>query len=161
MVFIDYLIAAILGYGVLRGIWNGFFIELASLLSLIVGIWVAIKFSYVATAIIGGVVTWHPKTIQIIAFAVTFILVVIAITMLAKILTAAAKVAGLGLLNKIFGGIFGGIKMALILSVVLNIFVRVNFANLLVAKETTDKSLFYNPIIKTAANFYQTDRDLQ
>lgn len=157
MDYIDILIGIALAYGLIRGLMNGFFIELASLVSLIIGIWAAIKFSYVAKSLIGGVVSWTPRTIQIVAFIVTFILVVIAITILAKFLTAAANLSGLGLVNKIFGGVFGVIKTILILSVILNLFARLNFKNLIVSKETTEKSLFYSPILKAAAWLYNDE----
>jgi membrane protein required for colicin V production len=47
------------------------FIELASI-SLILGIYIAIKCSYMIRAILANHVSWSPKYIEIIAFALTF-----------------------------------------------------------------------------------------
>ncbi|HEU0136235.1 MAG TPA: CvpA family protein, partial [Flavobacterium sp.] len=119
MELLDLFLGALLVYGVVRGIWNGFFIELASLLSLLLGIWAAIKFSYVMRSILQDHAEWNPRTIQVIAFVLTFILVVIGITILAKVLSTVVSAAGLGIFNKIFGGVFGMVKMALMISVAL------------------------------------------
>jgi membrane protein required for colicin V production len=60
------------------------FIELASLISLILGIYIAIKCSYMIRAMLANV-SWS-KYIEIIAFGLTFIAVV-AVHILAKLLT--------------------------------------------------------------------------
>lgn len=153
MVFIDFLLGGLLVYGLVRGIWNGFFVELASLLSLLIGIWAAIKFSHLMQSLISGHVAWHPKTIQIVAFALTFVLVVVGISLLAKVFTSIANFAGLGIFNKILGGFFGLLKMTLIISISLNLFAKLTDYGL-IEKETGDASLFYNPIRKTAALVY-------
>jgi membrane protein required for colicin V production len=64
-----------------------FFIELASLISLILGIYIAIKCSYMIRAILANHVSWSPKYIEIIAFALTFVGVVLAVHIVAKLLT--------------------------------------------------------------------------
>ncbi|HEX8562335.1 MAG TPA: CvpA family protein [Flavobacterium sp.] len=154
MVFIDFVLGALLVYGIVRGLWNGFFVEFASLLSLLVGIWAAIKFSHIIRAIIEGHVSWNPRTIQLAAFALTFIVVVIGISLLAKFFTTIANFAGLGIFNKLAGAFFGLLKMTLILSVTLNLFAKLNSGEGLLSHEKTEKSLFYNPIRKTAAWIY-------
>jgi membrane protein required for colicin V production len=152
--FLDLFLGALLVYGFVRGIWNGFFVEFASLVSLVIGIWIAIKFSHVVRAIIEGHVSWNPRTVQIFAFALTFILVVAGITILAKVFTTVASFAGLGLFNKLFGGFFGVLKMTLIISISLNLFAKINSDNDLLSEEKQQNSLFYNPIRKTAAFLY-------
>ena len=154
--FIDFFLGALLIYGIVRGIWNGFFVEFASLVSLLVGIYAAIKFSYLIRAIIEGNVSWNPKTVQIAAFALTFILVVVGISLLARFLTTAVSFAGLGIVNKIFGGVFGLVKMTLIISISLNLFARLNSGVAIVSEETTEKSMLYNPIRKSAARIFPT-----
>lgn len=154
MSFLDVFLGGLLVYGLFRGLWNGFFYELASLLSVIVGIFVALKFSNFVKVILENHVSWSPKTIQIAAFIVTFILVVLGISILAKFFTTMTNFAGLGFLNKIFGGFFGVIKMMLIVSISLNLFVKVNSNNTFIEKKTLDQSLFYHPILKTSAFLY-------
>jgi membrane protein required for colicin V production len=154
MVFLDIVLAIFLAYGLIRGIWNGFFCELASMLSLLVGIYAAIKFSAFMREFLIKHVSWNPQNVRIAAFVLTFIVVVIGITLLAKFFTTVANFSGLGLFNKLFGGVIGVIKMALIISIVLNLFAKLNSGEALADKKTTDASLLYNPIRKMAAWFY-------
>jgi membrane protein required for colicin V production len=154
MSFLDIVLGVILGIGVFKGIKNGLFVELASLVSLILGIYLAIKFSYLARIMLSGFVHWNPKTIQIVAFIITFLLVVIGISIMAKMLTSVANFAQLGVINKLGGGFFRLLKTVLILSIFLNLFEKINFNNVIAKKETLDNSLFYRPIQNTAGFIY-------
>ena len=148
MGFLDIILGIFLAYGLIRGIWNGFFVEFASLISLMLGIYVAIKFSFITAEFLSDLFSWNPKTIAIWAFILTFIAVVLGVSLLAKFFTTVANFASLGIFNKIAGGIFGVIKMCLILSFVLALFQKINFNNTFAEKETLENSLFYNPILK-------------
>jgi membrane protein required for colicin V production len=150
MGFIDIVLAALLVFGLIKGIRNGLFVELASLISLFVGIYIAIKFSYVVRSAVGSVVSWSPKTIQVTAFILTLIAVVIAIHLLAKALTGIASFAFMGWLNTLGGGLLATIKTILLLGVVLCLFQKVNINNMMVSKEIQDTSLLFNPILKTS-----------
>lgn len=154
MSFLDIILGVILVIGLFKGIKNGLFVELASLISLILGIYIAIKFSSFAKEILSGFVHWNPKTIQIFAFLITFFLVVVIISIMAKFLTSVADFAQLGVMNKLGGGFFRLLKTILILSIFLNLFEKINFNNILAKKETLDNSLFYRPIQKTAGFIY-------
>jgi len=154
MSFLDIFLGVILILGLFQGIKNGLFVELASLVSLILGIYLAIKFSFLARVMLSAIVHWNPKTIQISAFIITFLVVVIGISLLAKFLTSVADFAQLGVINNLGGGFFRLLKTILILSIFLNLFEKINFNNTFARKETLDKSLFYRPIQKTAGFIY-------
>ena len=154
MSFIDIVIGVLLVMSMFKGIKNGLFVELASLVSLILGIYVAIKFSYLAKIMLSAIVHWNPKTIQIIAFIITFLIIVVAISVLAKFLTSIADFAQLGIVNKLGGGFFCLLKTILVLSIFLNLFEKINFNNIIAKKETLDNSLFYRPVQKTAGFIY-------
>jgi membrane protein required for colicin V production len=154
MGFLDIVLGVLLAFALYKGIRNGLFVELASLVSLLAGIYFAIKFSSFIKEILAGFVKWNPNTIQIIAFILTFILVVIGISLLGKFLTGIADFAFLGWLNKLGGGFFRVLKTVLIIGIVFKVFEKINYHNFLAKKETLDKSLFYNPIQKTAGFMY-------
>ncbi len=154
MSFFDIIVAALLGYSLYKGIKNGLFVEVASFISLLLGIYLAIKFSSLMTGIISKHVSWKPTNIQITAFILTFILVVIAVYFLAKILTGIADFAMLGWMNKLGGGFFRILKTILILSIFIALFEKVNFNNTFAKKETLDNYIFYNPVKKVAAFVY-------
>ena len=150
MGFLDIILCALLVFAFYKGVINGLFVELASLISLLLGIYFAIKFSFIMKEILMGFVKWNPNTIQIVAFALTFIVVVIGIHLLGKFLTGIANFAFLGWLNKLGAGFFRVLKTVLIVSIVFSVFEKINYNNFLVKKETLDNSNFYNPIQKIA-----------
>ena len=150
MGFLDIILCALLVFAFYKGVINGLFVELASLISLLLGIYFAIKFSFIMKEILMGFVKWNPNTIQIVAFALTFIVVVIGIHLLGKFLTGIANFAFLGWLNKLGGGFFRVLKTVLIVSIVFSVFEKINYNNFLAKKETLDNSIFFNPIQKIA-----------
>ncbi|WP_367755985.1 CvpA family protein [Flavobacterium sp. WC2430] len=154
MGILDIVLGALLIYALFKGMKNGLFVELASLISLILGIYIAIKFSYVVREVASSHVSWSPKYIEIIAFGLTFIAVVIVVHLLAKVLTGIMDFAFLGWINKLAGGFFSVIKTILLLSIVLNLFQKININNMLTKQETLDKSMFYNPIQETSKFIY-------
>ena len=154
MSFLDIILGVLLVYGFINGLRNGFFAELASLLSLLAGIYFAIKFSVFVKEILMKFVHWNPNTIQVVAFVLTFVTIVILISLLGKILTGMADFAFLGWINNLGGGFFRVLKTILIISIFLTLFEKINFNNIFAKKETIDKSLFYNPIQKVAGYVY-------
>lgn len=145
MDFIDIVFAVILGLAVYKGIKNGLFVEIASLVSFVIGIYIAVKFSYIVGGFIGD-----SKTAKVAAFVITLIAVVIAIHSLAKVFSKIASWVFLGWLNKLGGAFFALLKTILLLGIVLSLFQKVNVDNALISKETQEKSIFYTPILKTS-----------
>ena len=156
MSLLDIFLAAILIYALYKGLINGLFVELASFLSLLLGIYLAIKCSHIVRETLANHVSWSPKYIEIFAFALTFIAVVVTIHLLAKILTGIMDFAFLGWINKLVGAFFSVLKAVLLLSVLFNLFEKVNFNNMLMKQETMDNSVLYNPIQQTSRFFYPT-----
>lgn len=155
MVFIDIVFAILLGFAVYKGFKNGFFVEVASFIGLLVGIYVALKFSNWMGAFFSEIVpTWNPNYIKITAFVIAFFLVLIGIHLSAKVLTKIFNGAFLGGMNKIAGVIFSVLKMVLTLGVVLFIVEKININNLLTSKETQNNSIFYCPIQNSAKAIY-------
>lgn len=154
MGFFDIVLGGLLIYALFKGMKNGLFVELASLISLVLGIYIAIKFSNIVRTVVANHVSWSPKYIEIIAFGLTFIAVVIAIHLLAKILTGIMDFAFLGWINKGAGGFFSVVKTVLLISIIFNLFQKININNMIVKEETFNNSTFYNPIQETSKLIY-------
>ncbi len=154
MSLLDIILGGILIYSVIKGINNGLFTELASFVSLIIGIYLAIKFSSVIREFITKFVSWSPKTIEVVAFGLTFVGIVFGIHLLAKFFTELMNFAYLGWINRFAGAAFSMLKTILILGVVFNIFQKININNLIVKESTLNNSKFYHPIQKTAQFCY-------
>ena len=146
MSVIDIIIGALILYGVVKGLFKGLFVEVTSLLALLVGVYGAVHFSNYAAEILLNNFDWSAKTTNITAFAVTFIAIVLAISLAGKALTKLADFAALGLLNKLLGALFGGTKIALIISVLLLIFSTLNKSIPFVSNDEIKTSLLYSPI---------------
>lgn len=150
----DIVIAALLIFGFVKGLFKGLFVEVASLIALIGGVYGAIHFSFFAADLLEERVGWDEQYISLTAFAITFIAIVVGVSLLGKLLTKLADFAALGLLNKALGGLFGLLKFGLILSVVFIFFGKVNDTLPFVNKETLDESLLYEPIKKIAPTIF-------
>ena len=151
---LDVFIGIFLIVGLVKGFRNGFFVELASLVSILFGIFIAIKFSYLTKTYLENHGTWNPKTIQVVAFALTFIFVIIGVSMLAKVFTAIANFAFLGLANSILGAVFGLLRTILVMSILLNLFQKLNANNTFISKETKEKSMLYLPVQEVSKTIY-------
>ncbi|TGV01753.1 CvpA family protein [Flavivirga rizhaonensis] len=146
MGIIDIVLGALILFGLIRGFMKGLFVEVASLVALIAGVYGAIHFSNFAGEFLESKVDWNEKTINIAAFIITFVIIVLAIALAGKALTKLANFAALGIINKILGGLFGGLKIALILSVVLIIFDKMNSAIPFANEDDLEAAVFYNPV---------------
>ncbi len=147
MNFIDIILGGVIVFGFARGLMKGLFVEIASLVALIAGLYGAIHFSYFAGEfLVENFPSWEEKYVNLAAFAITFIVILIAVTMAGKLLTKVADFASLGILNKILGGAFGGLKMAVIIGAALVFFERTNNTMEFVEKEKIDDSALYEPV---------------
>lgn len=146
MSIIDIILAALLLFGFIRGLFKGLFVEIASLVALVLGVYGAIHFSYFAADLLESRVDWNEKTINIVAFAITFVIIVLAISLAGKALTKLADFAALGIINKLAGGVFGALKIGLILSILLIVFNKLNNTLPFMEKEDLEESMLYEPV---------------
>ena len=152
----DIIIAALLLFAFVRGIMKGLFAEIASLVAIVAGVYTAIHYAHHLEFYLvnSSAINWSDETNRIVAFAVTFLVVVILIIVIGKILTKIADITALGMLNKILGGLFGALKIALILSVIFTFFGRVNNTIPFIKQETLDESLLYSPVKQIAPTLF-------
>lgn len=144
---IDIVILIILVIAFVRGVIKGLFVEIAGILALILGIYAAINYSYkIAFYVKQIIVDWSDQTYRVIAFVLTFLLVVLLVIFIGKLLTKLADITALGLVNKLLGGVFGVLKIGLILSVCFLIFEKINNTTSLIDKKNLENSQLYTPI---------------
>lgn len=146
MSIIDVVLAALLLFGFIRGLFKGLFVEVASLVALVLGVYGAIHFSGFVAGFLESKVDWNEKTINIVAFAITFVIIVLAISLAGKALTKLADFAALGIVNKLAGGVFGALKIGLILSILLIVFNKLNNTLPFMEKEDLEESVLYEPV---------------
>lgn len=115
MNWMDLLLIVAMGVAAAKGYQRGFVVELASLVGVVLGIWVAARYSEPLMTRLGLEMAGHW------AFLLTFLMVLVVVHLLAHALTTLMDVAQLGLPNKLAGILFGALRSAFVLSVVLNL----------------------------------------
>tara|TARA_B110000438_G_scaffold78123_1_gene78260 strand:- start:17 stop:529 length:513 start_codon:yes stop_codon:yes gene_type:complete len=154
MNYFDYLLLLPVVYGLYRGFTKGLIIELASLVALVAGVYGAMHFSSFTFEYLSAFVEIEMAYLQLASYGLTFLLIVLVITLTGKILTMLVKMVALGVVNRMMGAIFGGLKALLILSVLLMFFDRLNNQFGIVKIEVLDASVLYSPILTQTQNIY-------
>ena len=143
---VDIVIAVILLFGLVKGYMKGLFIEITSLVGLVLGVYGALHFSFYLGNILKDHVSWEESMIQIVAFAGTFLIILLHLVFIGKALTKIAETIFLGFFNKLLGAIFGVLKYALILSIVFLIYDQINNSLKFLNKKESKESVLYEPI---------------
>ena len=156
MGLLDILLGLPLIWGLWKGYKNGLFMEIASIVALVAGIFGAIHFSYITGNYLSEHLDWDERNMSIAAFIITLILIIIIVNLAGKILTKVANFAMLGSLNKIAGGIFGVLKVAILLGAAFIFFDRMDNTFGLIKEETKQESVLYQPIKDIGALIFDT-----
>ena len=146
MNYFDLAILIIISFGILRGILKGLIIEVSSLISLYIGIVGSITYSEYLSKLIINYTKWNETTVNIFCFILLFIAIVWSIMLTANFITKILKIAYLGLLNRIFGGLFGGVKWMIILSGIIIIYNSLNQV-ITIPNNLLKESLSYNLLL--------------
>jgi membrane protein required for colicin V production len=150
MNWLDAIIIVILILSLVNGFINGFVKEVASLAALILGIWGAIKFSTFTAAKLYDYFDMTGHYVGVIAFIITFGMIVVVIHFIGIIADKIVNAASLGFINRLLGIVFGLIKSILIMSVVFVVLNAIDARRPFLPKKTIEESRFYNPISDVA-----------
>ncbi len=151
MSVLDIIIGIIILFAFYKGAKQGLFVTLASLIGLVLGVIGAVYFSDYAADYIGDKVSWSEQIVNLVAFAVTFLVIVLVVGLAGKTLTKVADFAALGLVNKILGGVFNGLKYAFIISVIFMFINASSFASgFIISEEKKEASILYEPVAALA-----------
>ena len=145
MNLIDIVLGIILLIAFYVGFKKGIFVTLASLIGLVAGVYGAIYFSDFAAGYISSYFDWEEQTVNMVAFAVTFLGIVFLISLAGKFLTKIADFAMLGIFNKLLGGVFNTLKYAFIISVIF-MFVDTSETYSIMSEEDRNESILYGPV---------------
>ncbi len=154
MNYIDLIIAIPLVWGVFVGFKNGLIIEVASLAALLLGIFGAIHFSDLTANFLVTNLNITTQYINLIAFAVTFVGIVIVVHLLAKMIDKLVKAVALGFVNRLLGMVFGLIKYAFIISIILVIINAINRNKTFISEEKIENSILYKPLSAFAPTIF-------
>lgn len=146
--YIDYIILVILLLFVIHGYRQGIIVSLATFVALILGIYAAVHFSnYLDSTLMEHL---HPsrKWLPILSFSITFLLVVIAVMLVAKLTEKLVDVAGMGFFNHIGGAALGLVKGVILISILIFILSSFNSGGKLISEKDKKESYFYTRVAK-------------
>jgi membrane protein required for colicin V production len=115
--YIDYIVIVILALFIFQGYRKGIIIGLATIAALLLGIYAAVHFSNYLDATL--VEHLHPsrKWLPILSFSITFLIVVIAVMIVAKLTEKLVDVVGMGFFNHFGGAVLGLVKGVILISI--------------------------------------------
>jgi membrane protein required for colicin V production len=146
MNWLDAIIVVVLILSLVTGFINGLVKEVASLAALILGIWGAIRFSSFTAGKLYDYFDMTGRYVGIIAFLITFALIVVLIHFIGILADKVVNAASLGFINRILGIVFGLLKAVLIMSVFFVVLNALDARRSFLPKKTIEESRFYNPI---------------
>lgn len=116
---LDIILLIILSYFAYRGFVNGLIYELASIVALILGAYLTVNFSHITQNYLVNELNINFHYIGVVAFVLTFILVVFVVHLFAKLITTLVNTVALGPINKLGGALFGAAKIFVVLAVIV------------------------------------------
>lgn len=144
---LDYIILLCFLPAIIGGIQRGFIAQAISLISLILGVWLAFHFSDLATEWLSQYLTGVSETVlSIVGFVVVFCIVAVLLFLVGKILRGVAKMVSLGWLDWCLGLVFAILKAALVIGIVIIFFDTLNLKFEFFSQDKLDESLLYGPL---------------
>lgn len=156
---LDITLLVIMVYAIIRGIMKGLVMEVASLVGIVVSLFVAKNFG---ESLMGKIVAFfgiETEVNSIVSFVIVFILAMILVRFLAIMISKLVKFAMLGWLDKLLGAIASLVKCLLILGAMLYSFDKVNNFIHFVSPETLAKSKLYEPVKSMAHIVFPSESD--
>lgn len=150
MNILDAIILLCLIPAVIQGLRKGFISQVFSVASIVVGVWAAGKFNDVVMDWVSLHFKASEQLIHIVSFAVILIVVILALSLLGKLIESIFKLAMLGWVNKLLGVVFSALKTILIVGLILSLIGSITITSGLITPEVMENSVLYGPIKHTA-----------
>jgi len=146
MVWLDIVILCLLGFGLIKGLYDGVVKQVVALVALIVGIYLC---SGVANWLCNFLVLleWFPeRAVLCTSYFLGFILIVGIVLLAGRIVHRIVDATPLSIFNHIIGGIIGLVLMIVFISVLLNLIEKVDHQSTILPQEIMEKSRCYEVI---------------
>ena len=148
MSYVDLFFGLVLAWGAYSGFSKGLIKELASILGVIIGVFLAKNYYPYLDIKLKLIFESEAGFISILSAILIFLLTIMVFKIIAKFLTKFLKIIALGLLNRIIGSVFGIFKTVLLLCILVFIFSNINNVTGIIKAEKLSQSFFYSKIEK-------------
>ena len=154
MNILDIIIIISMAAALIEGLAKGFISQAISVISLLVGIWASSRFAGMVCEWLAQHVSGSEQTLHIVAFALIFIVVSIALSLIGKMLEKIINFVMLGWINRLLGAVLALVKCMLILALLATAFNAINEALHLVKPEIFTESQLYQMLKAFAATVF-------
>ena len=148
MSYLDLFFGMAIAWGAYSGFSKGLIKELASILGVIIGVFLAKNYYPYLDIKLKLIFESEAGFISILSAILIFLLTIMVFKIIAKFLTKFLKIIALGLLNRIIGSVFGIFKTVLLLCILVFIFSNINNVTGIIKAEKLSQSFFYSKIEK-------------
>jgi len=145
---------------VVRGISKGFIEQLVGIASIIIGAWLAFKFTEPVSAWLGGYLSWDSSVLNIVAFVLIALVISLVLKLIGNLISSLLKDLSLGFVNRILGLVFSLLKTALVIGLIIYLFDGLNSKITLVNPETLSASVIYTNLKDAADVVFPFLKDL-
>ena len=146
MNILDIIFLVPLLFALYRGFKKGLIHMAASLLALVLGIVGAIKLRPLFASLLDSVFTINPEYMNVIAFSVAFVTIVLVVHLLAYVAEKVIKAVALNLVNRLLGMAFGLLVTAFVISMILWPVNQVNAEKQIIKPKHIEGSFLYKPL---------------
>lgn len=162
MNWIDILVLIPLAWFAFRGLKNGLIMEVASLVAIIGGGWLTVRYAPVIAAKLGG-----SLTVEIVTFIVFFFFILLSVHYIAVFISKIVKLVIPGWVDHIFGALFGAVKVILVFGILFMFLFKIDEHSIVIKQDTKEKSFFCSkvePVVaklygNTVSKIYETQKD--
>lgn len=144
MSILDIIILVILIIAAVRGFKRGLVVEVLGIASIFIAAYAA----YYLTPPLAGWVKWNFSYKEELFFVLIFIAFMLSIGYIARLISKLFDTIGLGVGDKIGGGIIAVLKYIIILSVALAVFMSINDKIGIVSRQQMNETMLYKPMTK-------------
>ena len=145
---IDIVILACFLPAIFIGLKNGFIRQLVALAVVVLGVWLAVRFSDVVAAwLIAHKITLEPFWAKAVSFVVIFIAVALVLNLVGKLLEKVLDIAMMGWLNRLLGLVVALATSALVIGTLIYVVDSANSLIGFIPAEQIEQSRFYKPLL--------------
>ncbi len=153
MTVLDYIVLIPLCWFAFMGFRKGLIYELTSILALVLGVWASYRFS-------DALALWLPNMpfAKQISFVLTFFIVLFLVHLAGKLMSTVIKLVIPDAIDHIFGLLFGAGKVMLVFSVLFYAIDLIDSHEIIIKKETKEKSLVYEYVAPIVPHMLAWDK---
>ena len=146
----DIVVLVLLGIAAVTGFFKGLITMLTSLVAILLGAWLTMKFSYITGGFLQTHFNFNEQYVTVASFVITFLIVVVCVHLLGKSISSLVKAISLGWADKILGVVFSVLRSAFIISAIVSALNSFGPSSSIFSEEMKEESVLFNKIAPIA-----------